>query len=208
MPLWAIVPIKSLHRGKSRLAGLLTADERESLNQNLLVHTLRCLQDIPEIDEIAVISHDPSALHIAREMGAKTIQEGRDTDINNALRKATEAVKASNGTKLLIIPADLPLIQPEDISNLLSKAKGKDEIIISPDKKMGGTNALYINPIGILDYDFGLWSFNKHIEQAERKKIRVEIYNNERIAFDLDLPEDLEYIRENKILDKIFTELN
>ena len=176
------------------------------LNQKLLIRTIHCLKSVSLIDEIAVISYDAFALHISREMGARTIQEGLNTDINNALRKATEAIQASDASELLIIPADLPLIEPEDITELLSKSKGPNEIIISPDRKMCGTNALYVNPIGILDFDYGVWSFHKHVEQAERKKIRVEIYNNDRIAFDLDLPEDLKYVREKKILDKIFSE--
>jgi 2-phospho-L-lactate guanylyltransferase len=208
MPLWAIIPIKPLRRGKSRLAGSMTSEEREFLNQKLLIRTVQCLERIPKIDQIAVISHDPSALHISRELGVKTIQETRNTEINNALRKATQAIMASNASKLLIVPADLPLILPEDISDLLSKSNYDEEIIISPDNKMCGTNALFVNPIGILDYEFGLWSFRKHIEQAQRKKIHVEIYNNDRIAFDLDLPEDLEFLRKNNLLDKIIAEMD
>jgi len=186
----------------------MTAEEREFLNQKLLIRTIQCLQNISQIDQIAVISHDPSALHVSRQMGVRTIQETRNTEINNALRKATQAIMASNASKVLIIPADLPLILPEDVSNFLSKSKLEEEIIISPDNKMCGTNALFINPIGVLDYEFGLWSFRKHIEQAQRKKIHVEIYNNERIAFDLDLPEDLEYLRKNNLLEKIIAEMD
>lgn len=208
MPLWAVIPIKPLSRGKSRLAGLMTSEEREFLNQKLLIRTIRCLENIPLINEIAVISHDPTALHISRDLGVRTIQESRKTDINNALRKATKAIRTFDASKILVIPADLPMIIPEDIKEFLSLSIGEDEIIISPDRRMCGTNMLFINPIGILDYDFGLWSFKKHIEQAERKKIRVGIYNNERIAFDLDLPEDLEIIRENDYLNKILTEID
>ena len=208
MPLWALIPIKPLRRGKSRLASSMTAEEREFLNEKLLTRTIRCLKKITEIDEIAVISHDPSALHISRELGVKTIQESRNTDINQALRKATQAMQASDASKLLIIPADLPLIMPEDITELLSKSQKAEEIIISPDRKLCGTNALFTNPVGILDYDFGLWSFRKHIEQAERKKIHVEIYTNDRIAFDLDLPEDLEIIRKNDVLNKLMAEID
>lgn len=203
MPLWALIPIKPLSRGKSRLAELMSDKEREFLNQKLLIRTINCLIAVPLIDQIAVISHDPAALHVSREFGVMTIQETRNIDINNALRKATQAIQASNASQLLIIPADLPLVLPGDITELLSKSKGIEEIIISPDRRMSGTNALFINPIGILDYDYEQWSFQKHIEQAERKKIHVEIYNNDRIAFDLDLPEDLEYLRNNNLLEEI-----
>lgn len=205
MSLWAIIPIKPLRRGKSRLSCVLSEQERENLNHNLLTRSIKCLKQVKEIDQIVVISHDPGALSFAREFGVKTIQENRNTNINNALRKATQAAKAFSVSKILVIPADLPFMMPDDVSELLSKSNSAPEIIISPDRKMYGTNALFINPTGILDYDFGQWSFKKHIEQAERKKIRVEIYNNERLGFDLDLPEDLVLYKKQNPTDGLLT---
>jgi len=199
MSLWAIIPIKPLRRGKSRLSGVLTEQEREDLNHNLLIQSINCLKQVVKIDQIVVVSHDPAALSFSREYGVRTIQENRNTNINNALRKATHAAIAFSASSVLVIPADLPFMIPEDLTGLISKSMSFPEIIISPDRKMYGTNALFIKPPGILDYDFGQWSFKKHIEQAERKKIRVEIYNNERLGFDLDLPEDLILYKERKI---------
>jgi 2-phospho-L-lactate guanylyltransferase len=198
MSLWAIIPIKPLRRGKSRLSSVLTEQEREILNRKLLIRSINCLQQVKEIDQIVVVSHDPAALSLSRECGVKTIQDNRNTNINNALRKATQAAKAFSASSILIIPADLPFMMPDDLSVLISKSKSAPEIIINPDRKMYGTNALFINPTGILDYDFGQWSFKKHIEQAERKKIKVEIYNNERLGFDLDLPEDYDHYKERR----------
>jgi len=195
MSLWAVVPVKPLRRGKSRLAGILSTKDREYLNEQLLKRTITSLKPVKEIDEIIVISYDPAALSLSRKFGIRTLQENRNTNINNALRKATMAAKGFHASKILIVPADLPLISSEDIENMLNLQARAPEIIIAPDRRMDGTNALLINPIGILDYDFGIWSFRKHVEQAERKKIRVEIYDNENLAFDLDIPEDLEYLK-------------
>jgi 2-phospho-L-lactate guanylyltransferase len=197
MSLWAIVPIKPLRRGKSRLATVLSEKDREQLNQTLLVKTIACLKEVKEIDQILIVSYDPGALTISRDYGVRTIQESPNTNINKALRKGTLAAKAFNASSLLIIPADLPFIEPECVRELLGKAKKPPEIVITPDRRMNGTNALFINPVGILDYDFGVWSFRKHIEQAEQKKIRIEIYNNDRLSFDLDIPEDLEFLRQS-----------
>ena len=47
MTLWAIVPVKPLRWGKSRLAGVLTQDERTDLNSQLLAHTVDTLTAIP-----------------------------------------------------------------------------------------------------------------------------------------------------------------
>ena len=198
MSLWAIVPIKPLRRGKSRLATVLSEKDREQLNQTLLVKTIGCLKAVKEIDQILIVSYDPGALTISRDYGVRTSQESPNTNINKALRKGTLAAKAFNVSSLLIIPADLPFIEPESVRELLSKAKKPPEIVITPDRRMNGTNALFLNPAGILDYDFGVWSFRKHVEQAEQKKIRIEIYNNDRLSFDLDIPEDLEFLRQSE----------
>ncbi len=71
MTLWAIVPVKPLRRGKSRLASVLTQDERTDLNQRLLVHTVDTLRSLPEIEHVLVVSRDPAALALARNHGAE-----------------------------------------------------------------------------------------------------------------------------------------
>ena len=200
MSLWAIVPVKSLRRGKSRLANVLTDEERSALNNDLLIRTLHCLQSIPAIDQVLVISYDPEVLAKARELGTMTVQEGKRTNLNNALRRATVAAKAYNARKAIIIPADLPFINKEDIEDFIAQQGTPPEIIISSDQRSDGTNALLTNPIGILEYNFGEWSFRKHIEQAEQKKINVKVKNEKSLTFDLDLPEDLEiFLKASKI---------
>ena len=199
MSLCAIIPIKPLRRGKSRLSSVLSEDKREGLNQYLLSSTLQCLKKINEIDHILVISYDPSALTLARKFGVKTVLENRNTNINRALRKATLAAKAINSSKILIVPADLPLITKNDILAVIKISGNPPEIVIVPDRKMSGTNVLLINPIGAIKYDFGEWSFRKHIEQAERKKINIKVCERKNLSFDLDLPEDWEFLKTSMI---------
>jgi len=203
MTLWAIVPIKPLRRGKSRLSQVLSEEEREILNQTLLIHTLQVLSSVPEIDQNVMVSYDPAALSLARDYGFRTIQENKRTTINKALRKGTLAAKAFKATSVLIIPADLPFLSVKAVSEMISRSKGAPEIIIAPDRKNDGTNALLVNPVGVLDYDFGEWSFKKHIEQAERKKISVEIFISDDLSFDLDYPEDYEYLKKSGVLEEL-----
>lgn len=202
MSLWAVIPIKPLRLGKSRLAGVLSDTDRENLNKSLLSRLIDCTQSIQEINETVIVSCDPAVLSMSRDLGVRTIQESKLTNLNNALRKATKALKSFNVNQLLILPADLPFITANDIFQIIQKITSPPEIIISPDQSKNGTNALLINPVGIIDYDFGEGSFRNHIEQAERKRVRVEIYNNDNIAFDLDTPLEIEYLRNSKELDK------
>lgn len=195
MPLCAIIPVKPLKRGKSRLSNVLSVEEREQLNRDMLKRVLNCIQKTPEINFYIVISYDSATLSIAREMGAKTVLESKLTNLNRALRKATAAARAYHATQVLILPADLPLIHESDIHQFIRLGETSQGIVISPDHKQNGTNALLINPIGIIDYNFGDWSFRKHIEQAQRKKINVTVADIKNIKFDLDLPEDYSFLK-------------
>ncbi len=196
MSLWAIVPVKPLRRGKSRLAGVLTEDERTLLNYTMLGNTLKTLTEVPGIDQIMVVSRDPAALALAREHRARTVQEDGNPGLNTALRRATIVAQAYTASDLLILPADLPLLSPKEIEEFLSRAGKPPEVIIAPDRRMDGTNALYVSPIGLIDYSFGPGSFDRHVKQAERFGFRVEVCRLTSLALDLDLPEDLELLKQ------------
>ena len=122
MTLWAIVPVKPLRWGKSRLAGVLTQDERTDLNSQLLAHTVDTLTAIPEIEQVLVVSRDPAALALARGHGARTVQEKGSPQLNKALARATVVAKNYATRGILIVPADLPLITPEDLRAMMELA--------------------------------------------------------------------------------------
>lgn len=196
MTIWAIVPVKPLRRGKSRLAGTLSEDERAELNQALLQHTLSTLTDIKELEQVLVISRDPHALTVARQHGARTVREDGQPELNTALTRATVVAKVHATRGVLILPADLPLISREDVLTLLEKAADPPVVVIAPDRHGKGTNALLISPSGLIEYDFGENSFQRHCERAKDAGARLEIVDLPSLGLDLDLPEDLEIIRE------------
>jgi 2-phospho-L-lactate guanylyltransferase len=196
MTIWAIVPVKPLRRGKSRLAGTLSEDERAELNQALLQHTLSTLTDIKELEQVLVISRDPHALTVARQHGARTVREDGQPELNTALTRATVVAKVHATRGVLILPADLPLISREDVLTLLEKADDPPVVVIAPDRHGKGTNALLISPSGLIEYDFGENSFQRHCERAKEAGARLEIVDLPSLGLDLDLPEDLEIIRE------------
>ena len=200
MGLWAIVPVKPLRRGKSRLSGVLNEDERALLNYTMLGNTLRTLAEVPEIDQILVVSRDPSALALAREYGARTVQEDGQPELNTALRRATVVANMYAAQEILIIPADLPLISCKDIQSVINLAAQPPVVVIAPDRRNDGTNALYMSPAGIIEYHYGPGSYQLHLEQAKRKGIRVEICHLTTLGLDLDLPEDLDLLKQIEAL--------
>jgi 2-phospho-L-lactate guanylyltransferase len=202
MTLWAIVPVKPLRRGKSRLAGALSEDEREDLNRLLLERTLKTLTDLKEVDQVLVVSRDPSVLSIAREMGARTVQEDGAPALNTALKRATVIAQVYASRGVLVVPADLPLLSSEAIMTLLDRAINPPVIVIAPDRHQKGTNALLLSPANIIEYDFGPESFKRHCERARKSGARLEIVDLPTLGLDLDLPEDLELVRKIEALKK------
>ncbi len=195
MTLWAIVPVKPLRRGKSRLAGTLSEDERTELNRALLQHSLETLSSVSGVDEILVVSRDPNALMIAREHGARTVQEDGQPHLNTALKRATVVAQVYATRGVLILPADLPLVTREDIQTLLDRAVKPPVVVIAPDRHMKGTNALVIAPAGTIEYDFGENSFQRHCERAKQAGARLEIVELPSLGLDLDVPEDFELVK-------------
>ncbi len=196
MTLWAIVPVKPLRRGKSRLAGTLSEDERTELNRSLLQNTLKTLSELKEVEEVLVISRDPQALTIARNYGARTVREDGQPELNTALKRATVVAQVYATGAVLILPADLPLITAEDIRTLIARAGEPPTVVIAPDRHGTGTNALLISPSGLIEYDFGENSFQRHCQRAKQAGAQLEIVSLPSLGLDLDLPEDLELVRQ------------
>ena len=196
MTFWAIIPVKPLRLGKSRLAGSINDFERIDLNKKLLAHTIDTLSGISEIEQILVISRDSDAISLARDLGAKTVQENGAPQLNSALARATVFAQLHSIKGVLVIPADLPLITHDDICSLISKAYDPPVVVIAPDRREEGTNALLISPAGLIEYDFGPDSYKRHCERSISAGARLEVINLPSLAFDLDIPEDLKLLKE------------
>ena len=192
MTFWAIVPVKPLRRGKSRLSGVLTLEARTALNHYLLSNTLETLASVPEIEHSLVVSRDPEALTIAREYGARTVQEQGSPQLNIALTRATMVAVSHSVQGVIIVPADLPLLTADDIREVVKRGIDPPVVVITPDRHHQGTNALLISPPGLIQYEYGPGSFQRHCMLAEKAGARLEICERGAVALDIDLPEDLE----------------
>ena len=191
MSLWAIIPVKPLKNAKSRLSPVLSPDQRFELAQAMLRHILSVTTAIQQVAGVLVISRDTKALAIAREMGAKTLQEGAGSNLNPALTRATMVVKSWRADAVLILPADLPFINAEDILGLIQLAVDRS-IVIATDQARDGTNALLVRPPAAIEFAYGSGSFARHIRRAQGAGLRAFTYESDRLALDIDLPDDLE----------------
>jgi len=195
MTIWAIVPVKPLRLGKSRLSGVLSDDERAVLNRMFLEQTLDILRSTPAVAQTLVVSRDPQALAIAREFGARTVLEDGTPNLNSALTRATLLARNYATRGVLVLPADLPVLTQADLEDFFEYIHEAPCMVITPDRHLDGTNALLMAPGGMVSYDFGPGSFTRHCERAKIVGARLEIVRNERIELDLDTPADLALLK-------------
>ncbi len=200
MSLWAIVPVKPLRRGKSRLSEILSEDERSRLNHFLFSNTLDVLLQVESISEILVVSRDSNVLTEAREKSVRTVTENGTPELNNALRRASLFSQALSTEGVLIVPADLPMLTPADVTEFIAQRIAPPTMVISPDRRRLGTNMLLIDPADLISFSFGTDSFERHCDLARQNGAEVVIYENPRISLDLDVPEDYEILRSRSVL--------
>ncbi len=191
MNVWAIVPVKPLNRAKSRLAEVLPPDDREQLAAGLLERTIRLLQPMPEIHGVLVISRDTKALALVRDLGAHTVQESGNPELNTALYRATNVLWMQGADAALVVPADLPLLSVDDIRSVLGLARYQQTVVLAPDRREEGTNLLLVRPPGLIPYAFGGPSFAEHQRLAREAGATLHVYRSERAGLDLDTPDDL-----------------
>lgn len=191
MNIWAIVPVKPLNRSKSRLAPVLSGKQREALSRQMLEQTLKTLNQVVGIGGILVISRDHAALSIAHQFDVQTVQESGAPELNDALGRATQLVTTWGAQGVLIVASDIPLMSAKDIEGMLALADQPRIVVIASDRHGEGTNALLIQPPGLITYSYGPNSFRRHVAQTKEAGIAVRVFGSPTVALDVDVPEDL-----------------
>jgi 2-phospho-L-lactate guanylyltransferase len=192
MIIWAIVPVKPFPKAKSRLAPVLAPDQRQALAEKFFRHTLEVLTTVKEISGVMVVSRDTKALAIAREYRVHTLQESGAPELNAALTRASQLVGLQGADGVLILPADLPLLVADDVREIVRLGRFHNRVVLAPDRQEEGTNALLLNPPTLMPFSYGPGSYLRHKERAERAGAAVKVYHSNRIALDIDTPDDLE----------------
>ncbi len=191
MSVWVIIPVKPLANAKSRLASVLSPTQRHELAEALMRHTISIVKPITRVAGTLVISRDPKALSIARDLGAHTVQESGAPELNHALTRATQVVIGLRGEAVLILPADLPLVTSDDVLGIIEHGADENSVVIATDRLLDGTNAMLTRPPGLIEYTYGVGSFQRHVQAARDAGAAVHVYQSERLALDIDMPEDL-----------------
>ena len=194
-----LLPIKDLRNAKKRLAAVLTAEERFGLAQAMLADTIRAIRGILTTEKIFVITNYQPALDLAEENGWEILREDRQISESDSV-DAASTICAQRGVRALLrLPLDLPLIQPQDIDELLAIECAAPAMVIVPSRDGTGTNALLRTPPTLFPSHFGEGSFEKHLAEAKNANAQTLIRRSPRLEMDVDDESDLRALLEHNL---------
>lgn len=190
---YTVVPVKDLRGTKSRLAPVLDPAARAGLTLYMMGRVVtRALE--AGVDAVGVVSPDPIVLDEALKRGATPLVQN-SRGLNPALEEGRLWATQNGASALLVLPADLPLIEPEDVLAVLAGAASAP-VVVTPDGARYGTNALLLRPPDVLPFLFGPESFEAHLRAAGDRDVEVRVCENGHLSFDLDTAGDLARYRE------------
>lgn len=194
----ALIPMKELAQAKMRLADVLDRAARAELALAMLTDVLEACTQSGVFDVIAVVSSDSEVCWHARDHGAKPLVEpatlggGLNPGLTFAQRYLGRRVAVS---ELVILPADVPLVQPDDIRAVVEALAAADTPrAVMVRSRDNGTNALALRPPEAIAPKYGRDSADAHRAAAEAAGIEIVELDLPRLAFDVDAPEDLDEI--------------
>ena len=185
-----IMPFK-LDCPKSRLSAVLSSEERAELALAMLEDVLEAVSGLGRVTILlkGLLPEEWLLDHRIRGGGTGSGIEVQDCpkELDEALNLVIEAEERKGWPgDLLIAMADLPLMSPSDIADLV---RTPGDVVIAPGRG-GGTNMILIRDPRFRVCYYGL-SFLKHLRRAEELGLSVGVFESFRCSIDIDEPSDL-----------------
>jgi len=187
----AIIPVGTIESAKSRLGGSLDAEERRDLVDGMLTRTVITALEVPRLDDVLVISPDPTVIERAAALGARTLRQ-RSDGLRAGLAEARDDVVAGGADAVVVLPIDLPYLSIAAVDALVDSLDddGAPSVVLVTDRHGTGTNALALRPPDIIEFAFGPDSRAAHRRLATAAGARYTEIESP-LAMDQDTPEDL-----------------
>jgi 2-phospho-L-lactate/phosphoenolpyruvate guanylyltransferase len=128
---------------------------------------------------------------LAARYGARVLVEQENLGHTAASSLGARTLAQERVGGMAQVPADLPLLSPDDIAALLRVHGQAPAVTLSPARDERGTNALVCSPPDLLPLRFGADSFFPHVRCARSLGIEPQIVGRPGLALDIDTPDDL-----------------
>jgi len=190
----AILPIKSFDDAKQRLSPDVNSAIRRALAEAMVSDVLTALRRSRSIKQIFVVSADRQAPMIAAGHGA-TVLEDSSSGHNDAAMIGIRRALSEGVERVLLVPGDCPLLDADQLDELIAYPVTEPSALIIPDRHGTGTNGLLLTPPESLTPSFGEGSCARHFELALSQGATPEVVSVQSLALDIDTADDLEELR-------------
>lgn len=191
-----LIPLKDPANAKSRLAGLLSADDRRRLAWAMFEDVSRAVCATTMPDRIVLVSSFEPAIEHARSAGWEVLVEQAQESESASIDWASRWLAERGVEAVLRLPADVPLVEARDIDELISVELQTPAAVLVPSREGTGTNAILRAPPNLFPSRFGPNSLTLHKQEALRLGVKCLIVTNPRIALDIDEPGDVKAMLE------------
>ncbi|MCY3617015.1 MAG: 2-phospho-L-lactate guanylyltransferase [Acidimicrobiaceae bacterium] len=180
-----IVPIRSFDGALSRLAGIL-GDARCRELMLLMAHrVVAAAERLP----VHVVTDDAEVAAWATDLGAAVVAAGRP-GLTIAVTTAVDQLAGAGAERAVVAHADLAL------ARTLQPAVGPGLTIVG-DRRRDGSNVVCVPTAAGFRFSYGPGSFGRHVAEAERLGLEVNIVDDASLSVDIDHPEDLRHLPED-----------
>lgn len=180
-----LIPVNRLDRAKGRLADLLAPHERAVLARITLDTVLQAVHAVG--GHPVVLTADPAVERHVRGHAEILRESPLLHGLNAQLEHAREALACES---LLVLHADLPLAGAADLEALAAGMSPAPAALAVPSAD-GGTNAMLLDPPGLVPFHYGPGSLEAHRHAANAVGVDLQTLPGSQLAIDLDTPEDI-----------------
>ena len=183
-----VVPVKAFSQAKRRLSPQLSASERADLARLMATHVVSVAAPF----EVFVVCDDTEVAGWASALGVSVVM-CPGVGLNRAVAQGVQHLQQHGFARAIIAHGDLPFASGFARFAGEGAEGGSEEAVayIAPDRWEGGTNVLSIPASSDFAFSYGPGSFSRHVEEAQRLGLKVEICRDADLGWDIDLPRDL-----------------
>jgi 2-phospho-L-lactate/phosphoenolpyruvate guanylyltransferase len=170
-----LIPVKSFHAAKRRLADWLSPAERERLARWMAERVVAAAAPLP----VFVACDDERVAEWAEALGAQ-VSWGPGLGLNGAIDHGVDTMSGKGIDHVIVAHGDLPL------ATALAELAIREHVVIVPDSRRDGTNVLS-RPTGVaIRAEYGAASFARHLGAALASGAPVTVRRDARLAVDVD----------------------
>jgi 2-phospho-L-lactate/phosphoenolpyruvate guanylyltransferase len=200
MKTFAILPVKRFENAKTRLSSILDMDDRILLSSLMLEDTVKILSSVRSLTQVVIVSADRRAEEMATKHGVTFLREEKEKGVNSAVAMADLYSIREAAEATVVIPQDLPLLDPIEVSKACQLAENESRcIVICPSLRYDGTNMLLRKPPSVIATFYDNDSYNMHVKAALKLGIPVKALFSKSVMYDIDTPEDAQQLTKEEV---------